>query len=123
MRHECTGFGNETRIAQTGENARPPVEALPPVAPGGLTCKPVPENAQACPITKYNPRWVPMTKNKLPPVLVNREGLLLCSECKQPFVATETLSVSRAFAQHVRTMHAPKLPAKDASSPAKPKGT
>jgi len=60
-----------------------------------------------------------MTKEKLPPHLVDREGVLVCSECKQEFHASETLSVSKAFAQHVRTEHKIEPQAVDTTPPAK----
>jgi hypothetical protein len=50
-----------------------------------------------------------MSEIKLPPHLVNRKGILLCSECKEVIIGTETLSVSRAFVQHCEnSSHRPK---------------
>ena len=60
-----------------------------------------------------------MSKIKLSPHLVNRKGVLLCSECKEVFVGDEKLSVSRAFAQHVKTVHKPKKPVSNAGPSAR----
>jgi len=58
-----------------------------------------------------------MSKHKLPPrLLVSLEGVLVCSKCKEPLVVDEELSISKAFAQHVKTVHTPEKP-EDAPKP------
>jgi len=67
-------------------------------------------------VAEYNPRG-PMSKHKLPPyLLVSLEGFLVCSKCKEPLVIDDGLSISKAFDQHVRTMHTPEKP-EDATNP------
>jgi hypothetical protein len=45
------------------------------------------------------------------PHLTSVDGVKMCSVCKQPFPENSQPSVRKAFAQHVRTVHAKQIEA------------
>jgi len=53
-----------------------------------------------------------MRRSNLPPYLTTVMGKKRCSACDMEFPKDSRPSVSKAFAEHVRKAHRPKMPAK-----------